>query len=141
MIRYEPVSLFTQLNGEINRLFQNSRMQTAAVPEHDWIPAVDIHEEAERYVLVADIPGVNRQDMEITLKEGVLTVKGERQAQGEKRREDYRHRERVHGSFMRQFTLPDTVDSDNISATVRDGVLEVTIPKQAQPEPRKITVN
>jgi HSP20 family protein len=140
-IRYEPVSLFNQLNNEISHFFNIPRIQAGARPEHDWMPAVDIREEAERYVLIADIPGVDRKDIEITLEKGVLTVRGERPAPDEKQRNGYRHRERVQGSFMRRFTLPETVDTANISATIRDGVLEVGIPRQARPEPRKVTVN
>ena len=140
-ICYEPVSLFNQLNNEISHLFNIPRTQAGARPECGWMPAVDIREEAERYVLIADIPGVDRKDIEITLEKGVLTVQGERPAPDEKQRNGYRRRERVQGSFMRRFTLPETVDTTNISATVRDGVLEVGIPKQARPEPRKVTVN
>jgi len=140
-IHYEPVSLFNQLNNEISHLFNIPRTQAGARPERGWLPAVDIREEAERYVLIADIPGVDRKDIEITLEKGVLTVRGERPTSDEDQRNGYRRRERVQGSFMRRFTLPETVDTANISATVRDGVLEVGIPKQARPEPRKVTVN
>lgn len=140
MTYYEPVNLFDQFNNEINRYLSRTR-RPAATRERDWVPAVDIREEDGRYLLTADVPGVSRENIEITLEDGVLTVKGERRAEQEPASEGYRRRERVHGAFMRQFTLPDTVDAENISATVRDGVLGIEIPKQEKPRPQKITVN
>ena len=141
LVRYEPVNLFDQFNREINRFFYNTRAQSAANEEHNWAPAVDIREEDKRYLLIADIPGVKRDDVEITLEDGVLTVKGERTSETGETREGFHRKERVHGTFMRQFTLPDTVNADNISAAVNDGVLEIEIPKQDKPEPKKISVN
>ena len=140
LVHYKPVNLFNQFNDEMNRYFSQTR-ESAANQEHDWMPAVDIREEESRYLLAADIPGVDRKNVEITLEEGVLTVKGERNTGTDISEEGYRRRERTHGTFMRQFTLPDTVDAGNISAAVQDGVLEIEIPKQDKPEPRRITVS
>lgn len=139
-IHYEPVNLFDQFNNEINRYFSRARPATTA-RKHDWVPAVDIHEEASRFVLTADVPGVGRENIDITLEDGVLTVKGERSAEQNANNEGYRRRERLHGTFLRQFTLPDTVDAEHISATVKDGVLVIEIPRLDKPQPRKITVN
>ena len=141
LIRYEPVSLFDQFNQELNRFFTHTRPTTAGSEARDWAPAVDIREEDDRFLLIADIPGVKRDDVEVTLEDGVLTIKGERRTETEETREGFHRKERVHGSFLRQFTLPDTVNPDSISANVTDGVLEIGIPKQAKPEPRKITIN
>ena len=140
LAQHKPVNLFSQINDEMNRYFSLTRTG-AANQEHDWMPAVDIREEDTRYLLAADIPGVNRKDIEITLEEGVLTVKGERNTDNAASAEGYRRRERTHGTFMRQFTLPDTVNATSISAAARDGVLEITIPKQERPEARKIAVS
>jgi len=140
LVHYKPGNLFGPFDNEINRLFFNAHTTDAANQTHDWVPAVDIREEDHRYVLEADIPGVSREDLDITLEDSVLTVKGERTVNSEENDEGYRRRERTHGSFVRQFTLPDTVNSEGISATVVNGVLEIGIPKQAKPEPRKITV-
>ncbi|MGB5179224.1 MAG: Hsp20/alpha crystallin family protein [Gammaproteobacteria bacterium] len=139
LVHYKPVNLFDQINDEMNRYFSSMR-NTAANQEHDWTPAVDIQEDDNRYVLTADIPGVNRNDVEITLEEGVLTVKGERKSETGVEEEAYRRRERIHGTFLRQFNLPDTVDTANISAKAEDGVLKIAIPKQEKPEPRRINV-
>jgi HSP20 family protein len=140
LVHYKPVNLFNQFNDEMNRYMSITR-ENAANQEHEWTPAVDIREEENRYLITADIPGVNSKDIDITLEEGVLAIKGERKTETEVSEQGYRRRERTYGTFMRQFTLPDTVDSTNISAAASDGVLEVTIPKQAKPEPRRITVS
>ena len=141
LVRYEPTNLFDQFNNEINRFLNVAPRQRAANQDRNWMPAVDIREEDDRFVLSADIPGVERKDVEVTMEDGVLTIKGERHAETEEKREGFNRRERVHGTFMRQFTLPDTVNADSISATIKEGVLHIEIPKQAKPEPRKITVN
>ena len=140
LAHHKPVNLFNQFNDEMNRYFSLTRAG-AANQEQDWMPAVDIREEDKQYLLTADIPGVNRKDIEITLEEGVLTVKGERNTETAVSAAGYRRRERTHGTFMRQFTLPDTVNATSISAAAKDGVLEITIPKQDKPEARKITVS
>ena len=139
LIHYEPVSLFDQFNNEINRYFARSHPATAR--KGDWVPAVDIREEDNRFVLTADVPGVSRENIDITLEDGVLTIRGERSARQESEAEGYRRRERVQGTFLRQFTLPDTVNAEQINATVKDGVLEIAIPKLEKPRPKKITVN
>ena len=140
LAHYKPVNLFNQFNDEMNRYYSLTRTG-AANQEHDWIPAVDIREEDKQYLLTADIPGVNRKDIEITLEEGVLTVKGERNTETDVSEAGYRRRERTHGTFMRQFTLPDTVNATSITAVAKEGVLEITIPKQDKPEARKIAVS
>ena len=139
LVHYKPVNLFRQFDDEMNRYFSNAHAEAANQP-HDWTPAVDIREEQNRYVVEADIAGVARENIDISLEDSVLTVKGERAIESGENAENYRRRERTYGSFVRQFTLPDTVNTEAISATVTDGVLEIRIPKQEKPEPRKITV-
>lgn len=141
MVRYEPINLFDRFNNEINRFLTGTQAQDETVPARDWMPAVDILEEDSRYVLFADLPGVERNDIDISLEEGVLTIKGERRAESETETDGYRRRERLRGSFLRRFTLPDTVNADSISATMKDGVLQIGIPKQEKPQPRKINVS
>ncbi len=141
VIRYQPMSLFDHFNNDINHHLGNTHRKAAAGRKRAWAPAVDIHEEESRYLLIADIPGVDRENIEITLEDGVLTLKGERRGETETNDREYRRKERMHGTFMRQFTLPETVDTQNISATVKDGVLDVVIPKQAKPQPTRITIN
>jgi HSP20 family protein len=141
LVRYEPISLFDQFNREINRIVNGKTALGNTSQERNWMPAVDIREEDNRFILAADLPGVERKDVDVTLEDGVLSIHGERNVQTEEKREGFHRRERVHGTFLRQFTLPDTVNAEQISATVKDGVLEVIIPKQDKPEPRKIAVS
>jgi HSP20 family protein len=142
LMRYEPYSLVNQLHNEINRLFSARSADedgTAAVTA-DWMPAVDIREDTDRYVLRADLPGVDPKDIEITMENGVLTIRGERTSETTSESGEFRRVERIAGRFFRRFTLPDTADADNISATGRNGVLEISIPKHAKVQPRRISV-
>lgn len=138
------MNISTQLHQEINRLFghalQRGNDDNAAVAT-DWIPAVDIREETDRYVLRADVPGVDPANIEITMEAGVLTIRGERADERIVESDGYHRIERVSGRFFRRFTLPDTADAENISATGRNGVLELVIPKHAKVQPRRIQVN
>ena len=139
MIVRDPWALMEQLQKEMeNRI--GSRDDTSRVEGSDWTPAVDIKEEAERFVLHADIPGVSADDIEVSMEKGILTVKGERKHESTESAEGYKRLERSHGVFIRRFSLPDSVDSENISASSQDGVLEVVLPKQAPQQPRKIEV-
>ena len=140
LTRYEPYNLFNQFNNEVNRLFTTTQRRTTT-ESAGWMPAVDIREDEDRYVLTADLPGIDRKDVEITVDDGVLSFKGQRTTVAEEVQDNYRRRERTQGEFLRQFTLPETADLDNISASARDGVLEIVIPKQTRQQPQKITVN
>ncbi|MDE2317942.1 MAG: Hsp20/alpha crystallin family protein [Xanthomonadaceae bacterium] len=143
LIRYEPWNLASQLHNEINRLFDRNLSGVngdAGLTASDWVPAVDIKEETNRFVIHADLPGVDPKDMEITMEDGVLTLKGERQSEAREEQDGYRRVERVSGQFFRRFTLPDTADAEGISAKGSNGVLEIIIPKQAKAQPRRITV-
>ncbi|MFP4244636.1 MAG: Hsp20/alpha crystallin family protein, partial [Ectothiorhodospira sp.] len=106
----------------------------------DWVPAVDIREEKDAYVLHADVPGVDPKAIEVHMENGVLTIRGDRKEESTEERENYKRVERVRGSFYRRFSLPDTADAERISARSVNGVLEVRIPKQEKVQPRRITV-
>ncbi|TCO76008.1 heat shock protein Hsp20 [Plasticicumulans lactativorans] len=141
--RYDPMSRFTQLQKELERLFDPRALgneDSSSVATCDWIPAVDIREEANRFVIHADIPGVDPKDIDITMENGVLTLKGERLSERKDEREGYKRVERARGTFYRRFGLPDTADAGRISARGANGVLEIVIPKQEYTQPRKITV-
>jgi len=106
-----------------------------------WQPRVDIREEPKRFVIAADIPGVDPKDIEIHMDKGVLTLKGERNAETRSEDGKFTRVERMHGSFHRRFALPDTADAEQISATGKHGVLEIVIPKKAEAAPRRISIN
>lgn len=142
VVRYEPWSALNQLHSQLNRLFDrelDSGTASSAVTA-DWVPAADIHEYPDRFVLLLDVPGVALEGVDITLDESVLSVSGER-AQTVPSAEVERSRtERSSGRFQRRFTLPDTVDAAAVRARGSNGVLEVTIPKQARAQPRRVQV-
>ncbi|HEX6550558.1 MAG TPA: Hsp20/alpha crystallin family protein [Gammaproteobacteria bacterium] len=139
MIRYEPWSLMTQLHNEMNRLFERGD-NNGAVAATDWTPAVDIKEEAQRFVIHADVPGVDPKDIEVTMEDGILTLRGERKSESRDEQNGWRRVERVSGTFFRRFSLPDTADAEGVSARGSNGVLEIVIPKQAKVQPRRISV-
>lgn len=106
----------------------------------DWLPAVDIKEEADRFLVKADLPGVEPDKIEVTADDGVLTIQGSRDTESKEENADYKRYERVTGKFLRRFTLPDTANTDAIEASTKHGVLEISIPKQAKLEARRIDV-
>ena len=115
--------------------------RTGAPLEAGWAPAVDIAETDEAFVLTADLPGVAKDAIEITMEDGVLTISGERSSVSEEKTAELYRSERHYGKFSRRFTLPESADVDRISAASDNGVLTVTIPKKAELAPRRITVN
>ncbi|MBK6658804.1 MAG: Hsp20/alpha crystallin family protein [Proteobacteria bacterium] len=141
---YEPFSTIRRLQDEMNRAFggalTNSDDNSTSAVSH-WVPAVDIHEEQDRYVISADVPGVNPEAIEVSMENGVLTISGERRSErSEERAGGARRVERLYGNFYRRFALPDSVDAENVEARSVNGVLEVVIPKKAQVQPKKIKV-
>lgn len=146
MVRYEPWGVLRRFHDDINRVFDDGGLagyegDGTRISTSQWAPSVDIKEEQDRFVLLADLPGVEPKDIEITMDNGVLSVKGERTAEERDERNGYRRVERVHGSFHRRFSLPDTVDAERITANGKNGVLEITIPKQEKVQPRRIEVS
>jgi HSP20 family protein len=143
MIPYRALSPFAQLQDEVNRLFSNVAESETTGATASWLPAVDIHEYADRFALFVDLPGVDPSQVEITLTNGVLTLSGERTTEkpaGRNESEVVTRLERGTGRFYRRFILPDSIDSEQIQARGRNGVLEVTIPKQPKAQPRRIKV-
>ncbi len=134
VVRYEPWSLLNRLRRELDQTFE------FAAHEASWTPAVDIHEEDKQFVVRADLPGVTPKDIEITAEKGVLTLRGSRDFEQKSDDGHYSRIERVSGKFVRTFTLPENVVTEKINAKFKDGVLELTIPKVAKPEPRHIEV-
>jgi len=139
LVRYEPWSLLSQLQKELERNVEPSANDSTAVTA-DWAPQVDIKEQKDCYVLHADLPGVSPEEIEVSMDDGVLTIKGEKKTEAKTEKEGYKRVERTYGSFYRRFTLPDTADADGISAKSNHGVLEITIPKKPSVQPKKISV-
>jgi HSP20 family protein len=111
------------------------------VATSDWAPAVDIKEEDKRFLIQADIPGVDPEDIEVEMENGVLSISGQRHAEHEEEKEGYKRIERSYGSFVRRFSLPDTADPDSIKAKCKNGALEVVVTKREAPiHSHRITV-
>ncbi|PPE75390.1 heat-shock protein Hsp20 [Solimonas fluminis] len=140
ILRYEPWGLHQALFREFSRAVDRAAQDDSSGATADWAPAVDIEEYADKFVLTADVPGVDPATIELTLEKGVLTLSGNRAAAAEPAGVERRRVERATGRFHRRFALPDTVDSEAVSASNRNGVLEITIPKRPQAQARKITV-
>ncbi len=149
LVRWEPVRELNTLQHEMNRLFGSFFDQPATRPangggggaQRQWLPAMDLVETDDAYVLRADLPGLAGDDVKIEFEENVLTISGERRAQHEERADGYLRIERASGSFARALTLPSGVDADAIEAKFADGVLEVRIPRPEQPKPRRVTIS
>jgi HSP20 family protein len=146
LTRYQPWSLHREFLNEFNRLLDRSGNDESTSATAEWAPAVDIDEHADKYVLHADVPGVDPNAIEITLEHNVLTLSGSREKAVEQHFEkgggvESRRIERLTGRFLRRFTLPESVDADAVKATGKHGVLEIVIPKREAAKPRKINVN
>lgn len=140
---YHEWAPFAQLREEINRIFNALEGSETSGATAAWVPAVDIHEYDDRFELYVDLPGVEPSDVEVTLANGVLTLAGERSTPkpvSKDEREVQSRIERGSGRFHRRFILPDSIDSENIKACGRNGVLEITIQKQPKAQPRRIKV-
>jgi HSP20 family protein len=138
----DPWSLLDQWRQEMEQMRSGpeTRDDTTSVVGSDWMPAVDIKEEDDRFVLYADIPGVSTDDIDITLENGILTIRGERRHEATESREGFKRMERQHGVFIRRFSLPESVNPEAVTASGNNGVLEVVLPKAAPALSRKIEV-
>jgi HSP20 family protein len=141
IVRFDPWSIADLMQRDFDR-FAARRTDRADLQtlESDWAPAVDIIEEKDRFVLRADVPGVAPSDIEVSMEDGVLTIAGERHTEKQEGIEGLQRFERISGKFYRRFTLPKTADAEGIAARSANGILEVSIPKQVEVQPRRITV-
>ena len=147
LVRWDPIREIDSLQGEMNRLF-SSFFDTPTTrgggngnaTARRWIPAMDLIETGEHFVLKADLPGMTEQDVNIELENNVLTLSGERKTEHEEKHEGYYRLERATGAFARSLTLPEGIDAEAVSATFDNGVLEVRIPKPVQAQPRKVQI-
>jgi HSP20 family protein len=152
VIRYQPWNVLNRLQRDMERTFArefgandvNARDNTATADIDsqivDWTPAVDVHETKDAFVLTADVPGVNPKDIEVTMENGLLTIRGARQSETTTEQNGYRRTERVSGRFLRRFTLPETANAEAVTAKTNHGVLTLTIPKRAEVQPRRIEI-
>jgi HSP20 family protein len=143
VIRWEPVGELNTIQNEMNRLFNTlfdqPQPRERGGGERRWIPAMDLVETADHYVLRADLPGVREDDVTVQLEDNVLTIAGQRTVEHEPQ-QGYFRLERAFGAFSRSLTLPDGINPDHVQARVDHGVLEVRIPKPEQKKPRQVQI-
>jgi len=146
LIRWEPVAELNTIQNEMNRLFNNFFDQPAQTGRSNgttrrWLPAMDLVETADHYVLRADLPGLSDEDVSIQLEDNVLTISGERKTEHQDQQEGYYRLERAFGAFSRSLTVPEGVDPDGVRAHFDRGVLEIRIPKPEQKKPRQVQIS
>ena len=144
LTRWEPFREFSTLQDRMNRLFRESYNEPGrdeSLVASGFAPAVDVYEDEHNVTLKIEVPGIDEKDIDIRVENNLLTVHGERKIEKEEREENYRRVERQYGSFTRTFSLPNTVDTDNVQASYDKGVLKITLPKKAEAKPKQIKVN
>lgn len=133
--------LHRDLRQVFDRFINTDDTDQSNVVTSQWAPRVDIREEDKRFVILADIPGVDPSGIEVNMDKGILAIKGERASESATENSQLTRVERSSGTFYRRFALPDSADADNISATGKHGVLEISIPKKPETTPRRIAIN
>jgi len=141
----DPFRDLTSIQERMNQIFEDALARTRGRDEGlrtgMWTPAVDIYEKNDTVVVKAELPGVERDQISVEVKDGILTLRGERKFERDVKEESYHRVERSYGTFLRSFSLPVSVDQEQVKATFRDGVLEVELPKKEQAKPKQIQVN
>jgi HSP20 family protein len=144
LTRFEPFREVATLQDRMNRLFRDTFNQAGgdeSLTTSTFAPAVDVYEDEHTVTLKIEVPGIDEKDIDVRIENNTLTVHGERKIEKEEKEENYRRVERHYGAFTRTFTLPTTVDSENVAATYDKGVLKVSLPKKAEAKPKQIKVN
>jgi HSP20 family protein len=145
IVRFEPIKDFISMQNKMNRLFEDSFLRSRDSEEMfdqgTWSPVVDIYDKKDSIVIKAEVPGLEKSDFSVTIKENILTIKGEKRQETEVNEDTFHRVERSSGSFHRSFTLPKTVDQDKLKAEYKNGVLEIVLPKVPEAKPKQIEVS
>src|SRR5713226_3301436 len=143
IVRYDPFRDLRTLQEEVNRLFSGNMARAfdgEGIARGSWSPNVDIYENKDQIVLEAELPGMNREDFDVSVENNIVTLRGERHFEKKDETDNYHRVERAYGSFTRSFTLPNTVSSEGATADYRNGVLRVTLPKREETKARRIEI-
>jgi HSP20 family protein len=141
LVRNNPRSLINELNNLFEGSLDPLSQDTSSALTGQWIPSVDIKEDKNQFTIEADLPGMEKKDVNVSMENNVLTVQGERKEEKEANEQsNYYRYERVKGSFHRSFTLPETADSENIQASLKDGILTISVPKKEKAQPKAIEI-
>ena len=135
-----PRHLQDEIKQVFDKFFNGDDTDASSVVTSQWVPRVDIKEEADRFLILADLPGVDPEAIEVQMDKGILSIKGERQTGSSAEGDRYSRIERAHGVFYRRFALPDSANPEGITAAGKHGVLEISIPKRPETTPRRIQV-
>jgi HSP20 family protein len=143
LTRWDPFREFSTLQDRMNRLFHDSLgdAREEALTTTAFAPAVDVYEDEHNVTLKIEVPGIDEKDIDVRIENNTLTVHGERKFEKDEKEENYLRVERQYGSFTRTFTLPNTVDTENVSANYDKGVLKIKLAKKAEAKPKQIKVN
>lgn len=144
VVKWDPFRDLISIQDRMNKLFEQTLSRSRVeegIAATTWTPAVDIYETPGTIVMKAELPGVSREDIEIGIRDDTLTLKGERRFAKDVHEENYLRIERSYGSFQRSFTLPTTIQQEKIHAVMKDGVLELTLPKAEEAKPKKIAID
>jgi HSP20 family protein len=141
LTRWDPFREFTSLQRQMDRLFHDSFGREESLTPTGFAPPVDIYEDEHSYTLKLEVPGIEEKDIDVRLENNTLTVSGERKYEKEEKEENFRRVERYYGSFARSFTLPNTIDAENVGADYEKGVLKIKLLKKAEAKPKQIKVN
>lgn len=139
--RWDPFRDVVALQNRVNSLFRDFNDGDSPLTTANFVPAVDIYEDAEKVVLKLEVPGIEEKDLDVLVENNTLTVKGERKFEKEEKEENFHRIERRYGSFYRAFTLPSTVNTENVQAEYKAGVLKLELKKKAEAQPKQIKVN
>jgi HSP20 family protein len=143
LVRWDPFRELEEMSDRLNRVFTRPAMRTNGKEQltvADWMPIVDISETDGEYVIKAELPEVKKEDVKVTVENGVLTLQGERRQEKEEKGKKYHRVERSYGSFVRSFTLPESIDESGVKAEYKDGVLHLHLPKSEKVKPKAIEV-
>jgi len=144
VVRWDPFRELEEMSDRLNRVFGRPTMQREGSKETmtvaDWSPAVDIGESEKEYLIHVEVPEVKKEDVKVSVQEGVLTIHGERKREKEEKGKKYHRVERSYGSFARSFTVPDGVDETKVTAEFKDGMLNLHLPKSERARPKAIDV-
>ena len=145
LIKWNPWREMDTFSDRFNHFFDDTSLPALWVRDgsklHNWAPSVDVYDDDKMFVIKAEIPGVDKKDIHIDVKDSILTLSGERSHENEVKEENFHRKERAFGKFQRSFTLPEGTDPDRIVADYKDGVLNIEIPKPEEKKPKKISVH
>ena len=140
LIRFNPYWRFPRSMNRLFNDFWNDALHSDTKSENCWSPSVDVKEKEKEFVLEFELPGVSKENVKLSVDNGVLTVSGEKRFEEKEEKDNYYYTERCFGKFERSFNLPDNVESDKVKANFKDGVLNVSLPKVKKPEPKMIEI-